>query len=99
MFGAKRPGGVTFENYTGLYRYINGSMVMIRPALLIVGFFLSSLLTAQESDEPYEASAPGGTKEGSPDFVIKKSYETLGIRSESAPVIDGVISDPVWEQV
>ena len=79
--------------------YINESMVMIRPALLILGFFLSSLLTAQESDEPYEASAPGDTKEGSPDFVIKKSYQTLGIRSESAPVIDGAISDPVWEQV
>ncbi|MEJ2583958.1 MAG: DUF5916 domain-containing protein [Robiginitalea sp.] len=72
---------------------------MIRPALLILGCFLSSLLTAQESDEPYEASVPGGPKEGSPDFVIKKSYQTTGIRSETAPVIDGAISDPVWEQV
>ena len=72
---------------------------MYRPSFFVLGLFFSSLLTAQGLGEPPEALVPGSSEETSPDLVVKKSYVTLGIRPESAPVIDGTLSDPVWEKV
>ena len=72
---------------------------MSKHALFVVGFLFSNFLVGQGFSEPNLPSDTDPAKEETDNLVVRKTYVTLGISPESAPVIDGAISDAVWEQV